>query len=187
LVLDGIKSTFGPQHVASIWPLLNFAQACQRAGELDRADQLLREALARTPKSEMSWRWQKQRTNALGWLALNMHLKQRHGEAESLIRETLAYHQKELPDRPRTYYWESVWGAILLGQQRYAEAEPHILQGYEGIKRMESTYHFEESELVEAGERVVRFYEATNQPEKARAWREKLKPKPPGAAPAGLK
>ena len=29
--------------------------------------------------------------------------------------------------------------------------------------------------IVNAGERVVRFYEATNQPEKAREWREKLK------------
>jgi hypothetical protein len=27
-----------------------------------------------------------------------------------------------------------------------------------------------------AGERVLRFYEATNQPEKAREWREKLSP-----------
>jgi hypothetical protein len=33
----------------------------------------------------------------------------------------------------------------------------------------------------------VQLYEATNQPEKAREWREKLKPKPPDAASAGAK
>lgn len=78
-------------------------------------------------------------------------------------------------DCPIFSYGESLLGAVLLGQQRYAEAEPLILQGYEGVKRREADQHFTELDIIEAGERVVRFYEVTNQPEKARAWREKLR------------
>jgi hypothetical protein len=67
------------------------------------------------------------------------------------------------------------------GQQRYAGAEPLILQGYEDMKQREAAQRCEQCELTEAGERVVRFYEVINQPEKARGWREKLQ------SPAGAK
>jgi hypothetical protein len=68
------------------------------------------------------------------------------------------------------------WLALnLLSQQKYAEAEPLLLQGYEGMKQREPTTPAgEKRRLTEAGERVVRFYEVTGQPEKARVWREKL-------------
>ena len=41
--------------------------------------------------------------------------------------------------------------------------------------------------LSKAGDRLIRFYELTDQPEKARAWREKIKPKLPDAASDGVK
>jgi hypothetical protein len=178
-VLDDIRSTYGPEHEATIGPMMHFAQVYLRAGELDRAERLLREALALIQKCEPLDRWRKPGSNALGWLALTMHLQGRDAEAESLIRETLSFSEKVLPDHPRTCYWQSVLGVILLGQRRYAEAEPLILKGYQGMKEQEATYLGVELELGEAGERVVRFYEVTNQPEKAREWREKLSHAPP--------
>jgi hypothetical protein len=62
-----------------------------------------------------------------------------------------------------------------LGQKRYAEAEPLLLQGYEGLKQRESaiTISFERW-VTDALERVIQLYEATDQPEMARAWRAKL-------------
>jgi hypothetical protein len=69
----------------------------------------------------------------------------------------------------------SLVGGALLGQRRYAEAEPFLVQGYEGIKQREALMNAGfQHWLTQAGERVVRFYEATNQPEKVREWREKL-------------
>jgi hypothetical protein len=105
-----------------------------------------------------------------------MHLQGRDAEAESLIRETLSFHEKVTPDHPRTCYWQSVLGVILLGQRRDAKAEPLILKGYLGMKERETEYGDYERERAEAGERVIQFYEVTNQPEKARMWREKLSP-----------
>ena len=40
-------------------------------------------------------------------------------------------------------------------------------------------FAMEKRRWAEAGERIVRFYEATGRPEKARAWREKLNLKQP--------
>ena len=184
---DGLESTKGLQHESMIWPKMTFAQTCLRVGEFDRAEQLLREALAQIQQRETSWNSRKQRSNALGWLALTMHLRHRDAEAESLIRETLAFFGKEYPDNPRTFYWKSVLGAILLGQKKYPEAEAQLLQGYEGYKQRETTDLSEKNELIEAGQRVVGFYEATNQPEKVREWREKLKAQEQGAAFTGIK
>ena len=66
-------------------------------------------------------------------------------------------------------------GGTLLGQKKYAEAEPLLLQGYEGMKQREKTIVGQwRYRLTEAGERLIRYYEETNQPEKAREWRERL-------------
>jgi hypothetical protein len=82
----------------------------------------------------------------------------------------------------------SLLGDVLFSQQKYAEAEPLLVQGYEGMKQREAILRANEKcRLAEAGERVVRFYEATNQPEKARVWREKAKTKLPDAASTGIK
>src|SRR5262249_43306759 len=117
--------------------------------------------------------------NALGWLGLNLLLQERYGDAEHVLRQAIGLNQIE---KPRHYYWVSALGAVLLGQKRYAEAEPLLLQGYEGMKSGEASLRAGRRRLNEAGERVVRFYEVTGQPEKARAWREKLQPRDAGAA-----
>jgi hypothetical protein len=62
-----------------------------------------------------------------------------------------------------------------LGQKKYADAEPLLLQGYQGMKQREDQIPTQgKVRLVEAAEHLVRLYEATNQPDKARTWREKL-------------
>jgi non-specific serine/threonine protein kinase/serine/threonine-protein kinase len=172
--LDGWVASYGPRHGATIWPMMTFAQACQRAGELDRADRLLREVLELNRKREDSLNRRETRANALGWLALNRLWQERHGEAERTAREALAIDQIH---KHRRFYCTSVLGAALLGQKKYAEAEPLLLQGYAGMKQSETGIPegYRRRLLTDAGEWVVRFYEATNQPEKAREWREKLK------------
>jgi hypothetical protein len=77
---------------------------------------------------------------------------------------------------------------VLCGQQRYAEAEPILLQGYEGMKLREAIlFPYDGRLLAETGEWVVRFYEVTNQPEQARIWRDKLQTKEAGPGSAGAR
>jgi tetratricopeptide (TPR) repeat protein len=179
--LENLRSTAGPG--GQIWCLMTFAHACMRAGQLDRAERLLREALENCRKQPSSFGVRVQTANAYGWLAQTLFLKKEHDAAEPLAREAVALWEKEQPDNERHFYWLSVLGDILCGRHRYAEAEPLLLRGYEGMKHQEAILPANEKRrMTEAGARIVHFYEVTNQPEKARAWREKLKANEPGAA-----
>jgi hypothetical protein len=66
-------------------------------------------------------------------------------------------------------------GGALLGQGRYAEAEPLITQGYEGMRaRAAKIPPLGKPRLSEAAQRVMQLYQAWGQPEKAAAWKARL-------------
>jgi tetratricopeptide (TPR) repeat protein len=175
-VLAHLKSTETAGSQPSSWSWLIYAQVCQRAGKFDKAEQLLREALQRNRHCDDSLASRGQKSNILGWLALNRLLQHQYNEAEPLAREALAITERLPLVNARRFLWMSMLGAALLGQGKYAEAEPFLLQGYEGFKQQEPILIAgEKPRLTQMGEWVVRYYEATNQPAKARAWREKLK------------
>jgi tetratricopeptide (TPR) repeat protein len=155
------------------WFLTTYAVACQGAGKLDQAATLFHKALAQLRKRDDGGGYSTGYT--LGWLARNLLLQKRYAEAEPIAREAVAIHEKEAPDDPEGFYFVSILGAVLCGQKNYTEAESLLLQGYEGMKRREALLQAVwKRRMAEPGERVVRFYEATNQPEKACVWREKL-------------
>jgi serine/threonine protein kinase len=152
------------------------AHAYQLAGKLDQADRLLRRKLELQRKRVDSC-GQIRQARTLEFLILNLLLQDRPAEAEPLAREALALYEKNhTTDREwRRPYVMNLLGGALLGQKKYADAEPLLLQGYEGMKQAEATLVVPwRYRLTEAGERVIRYYEATNQPEKARTWREKI-------------
>jgi hypothetical protein len=66
-------------------------------------------------------------------------------------------------------------GGNRLGQTKYAEAEPLLLSGYEGMKQREIKIPLEgKPRLRETLQRVVQLYEATNRPDQAAGWKRKL-------------
>ena len=66
-------------------------------------------------------------------------------------------------------------GGALLCQGRYAEAEPRIVGGYEGMKARESKIPAQSKfNLSEAAVCVVRLYEAWGKPDQAKAWASRL-------------
>jgi tetratricopeptide (TPR) repeat protein len=173
-VLKLLTSTTGPE--GRLWCMMTFAIACQGDGKLDQAERLLRAALEIEQKQSKSlYNRVKRRANTLGWLARTLLLKKQYAAAEPLAREAVAIWVKEKPDDQRRFYWVSLLGEILFGRQKYAEAEPLLLQGYEGMKAQEATlFANEKRRLVEACHRIVRFYEATQQLQKAQDWRRRL-------------
>jgi serine/threonine protein kinase/tetratricopeptide (TPR) repeat protein len=184
-ILECLKSRNAPAEGY----MVGLAQVYQRAGDLDRADKLFREALEQLQTVEETSHGQRNRKGqVLGWLALNLSLQQRYDEAEPLAREAIALTQT---NAHYPFLCMTILGEILLGQQKYAEAEPLLLKGYEGMRQQPDVAvtrrPWQRRQLIEAGERVVRFYEVTNQPEKARAWRQRLKATEPAAASAGVK
>jgi serine/threonine protein kinase/tetratricopeptide (TPR) repeat protein len=185
-ILNAIETTYGTQHDRTTGARKNFARACMRAGKFDQADRLLREALEQVRRLEDSHGRRVGIANCFGWLAVNLLLQQKYVECEPLAREALAIYEKIMPDAPWRFYWESVVGAALLGRQEYAEAEPLLLRGYEGIKQRAINAQIK-GQVIETGQWLVHFYEATNHPDQAAAWREKVNLKLPDAAPTGVK
>ena len=97
-------------------------------------------------------------------------------EAEPEARTCLGLREKLIPDDWRTFNAESMLGGSLLGQKKYAAAEPLLLSGYEGMmQRKDKIPAGGQSRPKEALERLVQLYEATGQAEKAAEWEKKEK------------
>ncbi len=172
-----LRSTAGPGPNPNRKPN-HVIHVCLWAGKFDQAEHVARESL------ELALRHQQQTEShgsrnqlacAPGFLAVSLVRQERYDEAEPFARQAAAFQSKDF----KHCYWVSVLGAVLLGQGKYAEAEPLLLQGYQEMKLLEGRHPAVNRRLVEAGGWVVRCYEATDQPEKARAWREKLSAEKP--------
>ena len=71
----------------------------------------------------------------------------------------------------------SLLGASLLGQKKFAEAEPLLLEGYEGLKAREPQDPFAahaRSIVAEAGDWTVKLYAGWDKKEKAAEWGKRL-------------
>jgi hypothetical protein len=96
-------------------------------------------------------------------------------EAEPVIRECLAIREKVQPDDWTTFNTRSMLGGALLGQNKLAEAEPLLLDGYRGMKEREATIPaLAKVRIPETLERLARLYEAKSNETEAAAWRSKL-------------
>jgi serine/threonine protein kinase/tetratricopeptide (TPR) repeat protein len=98
-------------------------------------------------------------------------------EAEQVFRECLSIFEKKQPDDWMTFDAKSSLGGSLLDQKKYTEAEPLLLNGYEGMKKREEKIpagRYGWDRLLESLERLARFYEVTGKPEEAAKWRKEL-------------
>ena len=90
-----------------------------------------------------------------------------------MLRDCLAIRQKQIPDSWLTFNTQSLLGGALLGQKKYAEAEPLLVKGYEGMKTREKTipqHGGGELRLPEALDRLMELYTAINKPDEAKKW-----------------
>jgi serine/threonine protein kinase/tetratricopeptide (TPR) repeat protein len=112
---------------------------------------------------------------ALAKLGGDLILCGRHAIAEPILRESVAILQQKPDDLTKSHAQSSL-GDVLLEQKKYVEAEPLLVRGYEGLKAREAQIPplYARFRISQAGERVVRLYEAWRRPEKAAEWREKV-------------
>jgi serine/threonine protein kinase len=112
---------------------------------------------------------------ALAMLANARLSEGKFAEAEGPARECLTIREIQIPDDWRTFNARSMLGGSLLGQKNYAEAEPLLLSGYEGMKQREVKIPPEgKVRLNETLQRLAQLYEATKRPDQAVEWRKKL-------------
>jgi serine/threonine protein kinase/Flp pilus assembly protein TadD len=88
-----------------------------------------------------------------------------------LLRRCLALRQQATPDAWQTFHTQSLLGGALVGQKKYADAEPLLVQGYEGMMtREESNTSGGKLRIAEALDRLIELYIAINKPDEAKKW-----------------
>jgi len=73
-------------------------------------------------------RWPRAADLALAYVA-----QRKFAESEALAREGAEVDRKKQPDDWQRFRAESLLGASLAGEKKYAEAEPLLLAGYQGM------------------------------------------------------
>jgi len=107
---------------------------------------------------------------------------ERWADAEALLRELLPIREAKLAGAWQPEVSRSQLGSALLGQRRFAEAEPLLVAGADGLlQRLESMPAKARFRVREAVARVVDLYEqwgeaapGTPRAEQAARWRERL-------------
>jgi serine/threonine protein kinase len=175
-----LNERLGPDHPNTLLSMNNLAVAYQQSGQLDRALPLWEQALAKS--KEKLGPDHPDTLLSMNSLARAYQQKGDFAQAERLMRACLTLRQQKQLDDWTTFDTQTQLGASLAGQKHYAEAEPLLLAGYEGMKQREATIPAGAKKyLTESLEWLVYLYDAWGKPDEANKWRaerEKL-PKPP--------
>jgi len=170
--LELSRRVLGPEHPNTLNTLSGFASMYQRRGKYALAEAHAAQALAgcrHTLGSEHP-----DTMASAADLALAYYSQGKFAESEALAREALEFNRQKQPDDWQRFRAESLLGASLARQKKFAEAEPLLLEGYQGMlarkERMPipDWYH-----LDRASEWIVQLYQAWGKPAKAAEWRKK--------------
>jgi eukaryotic-like serine/threonine-protein kinase len=166
------RRVLGPEHPETLIALSNFASLYQRQGKYALAESYASQTLAGRrralgPEHPVTM-------EAADDLALAYLSQGKFTESEPLAREAMQTDRKNQPDDWQCYRAESLLGASLAGQKRYAEAEPLLLEGYQGMLARKQTMTVEDRlNLNLAHEWLVQLYRAWSKPQKAAEWKKK--------------
>jgi hypothetical protein len=96
----------------------------------------------------------------------------KYGQAEALSRVASASYEKTNVGVWERFNSQSLLGESLVGQAKYADAEPLLLAGYEGMKRREAAIPAAYRSLLDNARRSIgQLYEGWGKPNKAGEWR----------------
>jgi tetratricopeptide (TPR) repeat protein len=171
--LAGARKKLGMDHGHTESVIGNLSQLYTMQGKPQLAEPLLREldAFVRgTPKSGTLVH-----ANILGSLSEILLDQKKYVEAESIARECLAIRAEKKPDGWSAFFSRYLVGSALLGQKKYADAEPLLVQGYEGMKQRDGQVIRDAKDPpAQALERLVQLHDALGNQAKAAEWRAKL-------------
>jgi eukaryotic-like serine/threonine-protein kinase len=172
-VLEGCRKAEGPDGDMTLDLTLDLATLVDQTSRGPEAEPLFRVGLDSARKRFGA---DDPRTASfLSGRSLSLVRQEKWSEAEAILRECLAIREKVQPDAWNTFNARSRLGGSLLGQKKFAEAEPLIVSGYEGMKAREAKIPPPDMpRFTEAAERVVRLYEEWGKKDKAAEWRTKL-------------
>jgi serine/threonine protein kinase len=167
---------YGPDHTNTLRSVTDLAAAYGLAKRFNDAEYTWRDLLERQRRNPKADEADAPETTSR--IAESLLGQSRFADAELLLRQAVATLDEKQPGRTSTFRAHGLLGWALLGQQNYPEAEPLLVAAYEGLSARsssQSSTFWRTLWLKETGERLVQLYEATDKPDQATAWREKLR------------
>jgi serine/threonine protein kinase len=159
----------GPGHPETVISTSNLITALEQANRFDRASELGTELLAVQRKQLAAD--DPRLAGTLALLGLNLLKAGKPAAAEPIVRECVDIRMKKEADSWKLFSAKSLLGGSLLGQKKYTDAEPLLLEGYEGMKAREKAIPpAGKARLPEAAERLVQLNESTNRKSDADKW-----------------
>jgi eukaryotic-like serine/threonine-protein kinase len=170
--LELARTQPGPWNAQLAGQFGQLASMYENANQLDKAEALYGELLekARAQYGEDH----PQTATLLAQLGRNLLLQEKFDDAQKILETCLAIREKHEPDEWTTFNTKSLLGGSLLGQTKYAEAEPLLVQGYEGLKLRSQAIPKTATALTDAVKRLTQLYGVWGKPEDAARWREQL-------------
>lgn len=162
----------GPEHPLSLAFLSDLAAMYQRQGKYALAENHASQALTGR-RHALSSEHPDTMASAAD-LALANVSQGKFAVSEPLAREALEFDRKKQPDDWQRFRAESLLGASLSGQKKYFEAEPLLVEGYQGMLARKDRidvpdwYH-----LDLAREWIVQLYQSWGKPKEAAEWKKK--------------
>jgi tetratricopeptide (TPR) repeat protein len=166
------RRVLGPGHYDTLDTLSSFASMHQREGNYALAEAYAKQALAGQrqtlgPEDRVT-------IESAADLALAYQSLGKFAKSAPLAHEALEFYRNTQPDDWSRFRAESLVGASLAGQKKFAEAEPLLLDGYQGMVARKTRipvpdwYH-----LARARDWIVQLYQGWNKPVQAAEWRKK--------------
>jgi tetratricopeptide (TPR) repeat protein len=172
-VLAARRSKLTTNHPDTLKSVFSLAQAYRDAGRTGEAIPLLEQAVA-LRKTTLSPDHPDTMASIgnLGAAYLEMN---RFADAEAPLRESLRFREQQEPDTWRRFLAMCQLGASLAGQAKYADAEPMLIGGFEGLLARERQVPPRvKKEVASAAARIVPFYKAWGRPAQAARWWDRL-------------
>jgi tetratricopeptide (TPR) repeat protein len=167
---EGYRRILGDNHFITAWVLANRIRLYQMQGEWAKASSLVDQLLASDATQSL-----------LGLEFRGRHLlaDQKFLEAEGLLRQLMDVQNQDRSGSEEAFRAQRLVGASLIGQNRYAEAEPLLVQGYAGMRkwwevRGKRLTPYRTRHQIEALQWLVQLYDGWGQPEEADKWRQEL-------------
>ena len=172
-VVETMRRVLGPEEVDTMWETVNLGEVYESLGKYDLAQTDDTEALAEL--RHVQGPEDPETLNAEADLALDDFSLGKFAQAEPLAREALEKDKKVRPDDVQRFFAESLLGASLTGEKKYAEAEPLLLDGYQGMvtRKVKILDVPGLRNLDRAREWIVQLYLASGKPAKAAEWKNK--------------
>jgi serine/threonine protein kinase/tetratricopeptide (TPR) repeat protein len=168
--LEAQRHVSGPNHPGTLAAEASAIRLYEAKGDFAKAEPLLAHALERWRQGRGSG--SAEVAAALTGLGNNRIRQGKFAESEAPLRESLRLYTEHSPNEWPKFYAQSLLGGCLVGQKRYDEAEPLLLEGFEGLKRMKEKLPADGAgRLAESAEWLVQLYQSVGKKDEAERWR----------------